>query len=188
MGWPRWHGSGSWCWRSRRSWFTGHAVKHEAAAEEREHQRARALRGRERRWDITLAGLEARRAVYISLMEAVTEYENSLDAAVAKIRIPEDLREDAAPIPDKDGEALLERYLTRLSSMVPTVDMQAQSQEVGDALRDVLRHGQQLIATLEEGEVSQCVDQLDEAARLAQRLRYVCRWDLGLDAPNPTEP
>jgi hypothetical protein len=84
-------------------------------------------------------------------MDAVTEYENSLDTIFAKIRTTEDLHGDTAPTSDNDGDARLEGHLTDLSSMVPAVDMQAQSQEVGHALRDVLRHGKHLIAALKDG-------------------------------------
>lgn len=152
-------------------------ARQEASAEERRHQRDQKIRGRERAWEITLAGLEARRAVYISLIEVVTAYKENIMHFAEAPPTTEHLREELV--------ALCSDYLNRLSVMAPSIEMHAQNEAVGILLRALVSNGQALLAALNDDYLPEHLDRINLSAADAERLRNACRWDLGLNGTDP---
>lgn len=149
-------------------------ARQEAFADERRHLRDLESRSRERAWEITFAGLEARRAAFISLIEAVTIFEQ-------RVRLL------AGPSHEAEGSEAAELCadLHRLSAMVPTIEMHAQNEAVGALLRTLLDNGQILLAAWSNGHSSVRHDHISLATEDVERLRNACRWDLGLNGANP---
>jgi hypothetical protein len=159
-------------------------ARQEAAAEARQHKREEARRGRDREWDITIQGLDARRQTYTTLLRRVAAYGRHLEAIT---RLPQ------APISADDKKAVhllmeeLDRAMAELEDLVFEVDVHAQHPLVGDVLRQLLRGGQASRETLEGASWDETRKQASLMRPLISRLRDVCRWDLGLYAPDPYE-
>ncbi|GAA2729847.1 hypothetical protein [Actinocorallia aurantiaca] len=152
-------------------------ARQEASAEERQHQRDQKSKGRERQWEITLAGLDARRAAYVSLMEIITEYEQKIGLFVERTGMTE--------TPSDSERTALLSDLDRLSAMVPSIEMHAQSEAVSFLLRSLVLQGRSLLATLNEDPSGEHFNQIELSKVDVQRLRNACRWDLGLNGTDP---
>jgi hypothetical protein len=81
----------------------------------------------------------------------------------------------------------LDRAMAELEDLVFEVDVHAQHPLVGDVLRQLLRGGQASRETLEGASWDETRKQASLMSPLIGRLRDVCRWDLGLYAPDPYE-
>ncbi|MCF6468911.1 hypothetical protein FAF44_11010 [Nonomuraea sp. MG754425] len=157
-------------------------ARQEAAAEAREHEREQVRRARDREWDITVQGLDARRQTYATLLRRAAAYSRHLEAiteqasaAVGDKRVPHPLR----------GELHTSR--AELEDLVFEVDVHAQHPLVGDVLRQLLQEGEAAQDALEAGEWDQARELTPFVGPLVGRLRDVCRWDLGLYGPDPYE-
>ncbi|MGW4791636.1 hypothetical protein ACWEPC_04350 [Nonomuraea sp. NPDC004297] len=157
-------------------------ARQEAAAEAREHEREQVRRARDREWDITVQGLDARRQTYATLLRRVAAYSRHLEAiteqastAVGDKRVPHPLR----------GELHTSR--AELEDLVFEVDVHAQHPLVGDVLRQLLQEGEAAQDALEAGEWDQARELTPLVGPLVGKLRDVCRWDLGLYGPDPYE-
>ncbi|MBD2898820.1 hypothetical protein amrb99_77940 [Actinomadura sp. RB99] len=78
--------------------------------------------------------------------------------------------------------------LNRLSAMVPSIEMHAQTEAVGVLLRTLVNNGQALLAALEDDYLVEHVDRISLSRDDAERLRNACRWDLGLNGAEPKLP
>jgi hypothetical protein len=155
-------------------------ARQEVAAEERQYKRERALRARDRTWDITVQGLEARRQTYATLLRRTGAYGRRLEAITTQAptaadEVPRSLKED------------LDTARAKLEDLVFEVDVHAQHPLVGDGLRQLLQEGQAVQDALEAGDWDKARESMSLVGPLTAQLRDRCRWDLGLYAPDPYE-
>ncbi|MFI6910170.1 hypothetical protein ACIBKY_53600 [Nonomuraea sp. NPDC050394] len=153
-------------------------ARQEVAAEERQYRRERALRARDRTWDITVQGLDARRKTYATLLRRAGAYGRRLEAIttqtpIAADEVPHLLTED------------LDTARAELEDLVFEVDVHAQHPLVGDGLRQLLQEGQAVQDALEAGDRGKAKESMPLVGTLTAKLRDTCRWDLGLYAPDP---
>ncbi|MET9249652.1 hypothetical protein [Nonomuraea sp. NPDC003709] len=157
-------------------------ARQEAAAEAREHKREQARRARDREWDITVQGLDARRQTYATLLRRVAAYGRQLEAiteqastSVGDKQVPHPLREE------------LHTVRAELEDLVFEVDVHAQHPLVGDVLRQLLQEGEAAQDALEARKWDEARELTSLVGPLVGKLRNVCRWDLGLYGPDPYE-
>ncbi|WP_431914162.1 hypothetical protein [Nonomuraea jabiensis] len=157
-------------------------ARQEAAAEAREHKRDQARRARDREWDITVQGLDARRQTYATLLRRVAAYGRRLEAITDQA--PTSVDDKQVPHPLREE---LDTVKAELEELVFEVDVHAQHSFVGDVLRQLLKEGTAAQDALEAGDWDEARELTSLVGPLMGELRNVCRWDLGLYGPAPFE-
>ncbi|WP_143043838.1 hypothetical protein [Nonomuraea jiangxiensis] len=157
-------------------------ARQEAAAEARQHKREQARRARDRQWDITVQGLDARRQNYATLLRRAAAYGRQLEVIVDQAPTPADAKQPPRFLGEELNTARAE-----LEDLVFEVDVHAQHPLVGDGLRQLLREGQAVQDALEAGDWGRARELVSLVGSLMAKLRDMCRWDLGLYAPDPYE-
>lgn len=157
-------------------------ARQEAAAEAREDKREQARRARDREWDITVQGLDARRQTYATLLRRVAAYGRQLEAITEQASTSVGDKQVPHPLGEELHTARAE-----LEDLVFEVDVHAQHPLVGDVLRQLLQEGEAAQDALEAGEQDKARELTSLVGPLVGKLRNVCRWDLGLYGPDPYE-
>ena len=163
--------------------------RHEAAREERrfEHEReTERIRGeaeemrrsRDRRWDITLHGLEQRRDTYARLLRAVAEYDERMEL-LSKLAL--DRRTSGLAGERRETE----KALQAIKDLVAEVEVMSQDSEVNGAVRQLITRGSALERALPSASSAEIQTAIRQVRAVVPNLNNICRWDLGLNAQPP---